>query len=45
MPTLHFHFDRTTERAAELNAMILQANANRAKEDAAPADDAPKAAD
>ena len=34
VPTLHFHFDRTTERAAELNAMILQANAQRAKEDA-----------
>ena len=41
VPTLHFHFDRTTERAAELNAMILQANANRAKEDPTPADDAP----
>src|SRR5215475_11470203 len=34
VPTLHFKFDRTTERAAELNAMILQANAHRAKEDA-----------
>ena len=33
VPTLHFKFDRTTERAAELNAMIQQANANRAKED------------
>jgi len=33
VPTLHFHFDRTTERAAELNAIILQANANRAKDD------------
>ncbi len=42
VPTLHFHFDRTTERAAELNAMILQANANRAKEDEPPVD-APKA--
>ena len=42
VPTLHFKFDRTTERAAELNAMILQANASRAKEDApAPAEDAP----
>ena len=42
VPTLHFKFDRTTERAAELNAMILQANAQRAKEDApAPAEDAP----
>jgi hypothetical protein len=28
-----------------LNAMILQANANRAKEDAAPSDDAPKSDD
>ena len=39
VPTLHFKFDKTTERAAELNAMILQANAQRAKDDepAAPA--------
>jgi ribosome-binding factor A len=34
VPTLHFKFDRTTERAAELNAIILQANAARAQEDA-----------
>ena len=27
VPTLHFQFDRTTERAAELNALIAQANA------------------
>lgn len=33
VPTLHFQFDRTTERAAELSALIQQANANRAKED------------
>lgn len=33
VPTLHFHFDRTTERASELNALIAQANATRAKED------------
>lgn len=33
VPTLHFRFDRTTERAAELNALIVQANATRAKED------------
>ncbi|GAP37046.1 30S ribosome-binding factor RbfA [Piscinibacter sakaiensis] len=26
VPTLHFLFDRTTERAAELNALIRQAN-------------------
>ena len=30
VPTLHFQFDRTTERAAELNALIRQANAQRA---------------
>lgn len=34
VPTLHFHFDRTTERAAELNALILSANAQRAKDGA-----------
>ena len=33
VPTLHFVFDRTTERAAELNLLISQANASRAKED------------
>jgi len=33
VPTLHFVFDRTTERAAELSALIQQANATRAKED------------
>ena len=33
VPTLHFKFDRTTERAAELNALIAQANATRAKAD------------
>ncbi len=33
VPTLHFQFDRTTERAAELGALIAQANATRAKED------------
>ena len=43
VPTLHFHFDRTTERAAELNAMILQANATRAKEDDVPPAAEPKA--
>ncbi|WKB52972.1 30S ribosome-binding factor RbfA [Eleftheria terrae] len=32
VPTLHFSFDRTTERAADLNALINQANANRAKD-------------
>ena len=33
VPTLHFVFDRTTERAAELNLLINKANASRAKED------------
>jgi ribosome-binding factor A len=33
VPTLHFTFDRTTERAAELSSLIAQANATRAKED------------
>ena len=33
VPTLHFQFDRTTEHAAELTALIRQANATRAKED------------
>jgi ribosome-binding factor A len=33
VPTLHFHFDRTTERAADLNALIARAVASRAKED------------
>ena len=45
VPTLHFHFDRTTERAAELNAMILQANATRAKEETPPADEPGQAED
>jgi ribosome-binding factor A len=33
VPTLHFVFDRTTERAAELSALIRRANAERAKDD------------
>jgi ribosome-binding factor A len=33
VPTLHFHFDKTTERAADLSALIAKANATRAKED------------
>ena len=32
VPTLHFQFDRTTERAAELSALIHKANATRAKD-------------
>jgi ribosome-binding factor A len=33
VPTLHFHYDKTTERAADLSALIAKANASRAKED------------
>jgi ribosome-binding factor A len=33
VPTLHFHFDKTTERAADLSALISKANAVRAKDD------------
>lgn len=33
VPTLHFKFDPTTERAAELNALIQRANATRAQDD------------
>ena len=32
VPTLHFHFDRTTERAAEINALINRAVADKAKD-------------
>jgi ribosome-binding factor A len=32
VPTLHFVFDRTTERAADLSALIQRANATRAKD-------------
>ncbi len=31
VPTLHFVFDRTTERAADMNALIAQAVASRSK--------------
>src|SRR3982750_4080392 len=33
VPTLHFQFDRTTERAAAMNALIAQAVASRSKDD------------
>lgn len=33
VPTLHFQFDRSTERAAELSALIQQANATRARDE------------
>jgi len=29
VPTLHFHFDKTTERAAEMSALIRKANEQR----------------
>jgi ribosome-binding factor A len=31
VPTLHFQFDRTTERAADMNALIAKAVASRSK--------------
>ena len=33
VPTLHFVFDRTTERAADMNALIARAVASRSKID------------
>ena len=33
VPTLHFHFDRTLEHAADMNALIAKAVSSRAKED------------
>jgi ribosome-binding factor A len=33
VPTLHFQYDRTTERAADLSALIARANATRALDD------------
>ena len=30
VPTLHFAFDRTTESAADMNALIAKANSTRA---------------
>jgi len=33
VPSLHFQFDRTTERAADMNALIRRANADRAKDE------------
>ena len=33
VPTLHFQFDRTTERAADMNALIAKAVSSRAKEE------------
>ena len=33
VPTLHFQFDRTTERAADMNALIAKAVSSRSKEE------------
>jgi len=33
VPTLHFHYDQTTERALEMSALISKAVANPAKDD------------
>ena len=33
VPTLHFVYDRTTERAADMNALIAKAVSSRAKDD------------
>jgi ribosome-binding factor A len=33
VPTLHFHFDRTTERAADMNALIAKAVSSRSKDE------------
>lgn len=33
VPTLHFFFDQTIERAADMNALIAKAVASKAKED------------
>ena len=33
VPTLHFVYDRTTERAADMNALIARAVASRSKDD------------
>jgi ribosome-binding factor A len=33
VPTLHFIFDRTTEKAADMNALIARAVSSRAKDD------------
>jgi ribosome-binding factor A len=33
VPTLHFHFDRTTEQASDMNALIAKAVASRSKDE------------
>jgi len=37
VPTLHFQFDRTTEKAADMNALIARAVASRSKDSDEPA--------
>jgi ribosome-binding factor A len=36
VPTLHFVYDQTTERAVQLNALIAQANATHVPDEGAP---------
>lgn len=33
VPTLHFHYDRSIERAAEMSSLIAKANSTRAKDE------------
>ena len=33
VPTLHFHYDRSIERAAEMSSLIAKANATRAQDE------------
>ena len=33
VPTLHFHFDRTSERAADMSSLIAKAVASRSKDE------------
>ncbi|MGN6082466.1 MULTISPECIES: 30S ribosome-binding factor RbfA [Trinickia] len=33
VPTLHFHYDKTIEKAVEMSRLIDEANATRAKDD------------
>jgi len=33
VPTLHFHYDKTIEKAVEMSRLIDEANASRAKDD------------
>jgi ribosome-binding factor A len=33
VPTLHFHYDQTIEKAVEMSRLIKEANSTRAKDD------------